>query len=507
MTMLFVSVASCERATAPGSLPPPPVVASVAPLPQALGQVAPAGALVGFPPTMVILDSDGQGVPGIRVHFAPRAGSGTLGVLSTQSNSQGRAVAANWRLSNALGPQYVDAIVAMPGFVGPYTFTATSVVGPPAVLVASHDTMVIAAGTDSLWTISVRDLAGNPVPIPDGSIALASNNPAVADVDDNGVITAVAGGVARIRATFGSLVADLAVGVDGAAAADEVVDFHTNGDASAMAHLNDDLVLVAARQNQSYRVKLPFPGTTRSTQNLWDIAYAPGESEYYVAMNLPLPGQGELRARAVTGTAERTILTTAKELVSVVVDPEGDRIFVGRDDGRLFSIDRGTEMNVSASFAGSIIGVEPNPATGTVFVASGAHVHELDGATLAVLRSVTVGGFPIRLALVEGGTRLIVVRFLDQTVVLDVSTLSTVATLEESHYGYDVAVHPSGDRFALTADALQAEGGGKIVLYSTGTWELLRTIPRARALRLIYNTSGHVLLVLGGQYLSLIYLQ
>lgn len=505
---LLVLLVACERAETRLTGPATSVlaaVAEVAPVAETMEQEVPAGTVASIRPTLFVRDANGRGVPGVPVYFRPRVVSGTLTFFRTDTDSLGRAVSAPWTISNALGPHYVDATVAVPGFTGPYTFTATSVVGPPAQLAAAPDTLVLAGGAGAQLSVTATDQAGHPVTLAEGALTFTSTNDAVATVSASGAIEALGGGLARIRASLGTIFVEVPVAVNAPAVADFVVTVPASANALSMAVLDGDAVLVGAPDGFGYRARMPFPGVTSWSRWIRDLAYIAGESNYYVAGRNAAGTLGEVRSHSVVDASSVILLQTSGTLLSLVVDPVNDWIFVGRDDGRFIRIDRVTQEVDSVSLAGPIFGIAPYSANGSVFVTAGNFLYELDGATLAVLRSVDYGNLLVRVALVASNTHLILVSHFSAAVVLDRATLVTVATLNDNSGGYDVKVHPSGDRFAISSNS--STSAGRVVEYETGSWAMLRIIPLVNPLRLAYNASGYVLMVTRGQGQSIVFLR
>lgn len=497
--VVLLAVAACERGVTHLTGPVPDPIAAVEQLSGTVTQETAAGTVVTNRPTVVIRDAQARGVRGVPVYFRPRPGSGTIATIRVDSDSLGVAVSAPWTLSTTLGPQYLDATVAAPGFTGPYTFTVTSVVGPPASLAAAPDTLVLTPGATAQLTITARDALGYVATIAAGSLGFGTSNAAVASVSAGGEIEAHGGGLAIIRASVGAVHVDVPVAVDAPAVADFVVSIPSSFGAHAVAVLDDDRALVGGRELRGYRVRVPFPGAALwPLWGVWDIAHVRGEQTFYAALDFGAGEVSEIRAYPSAGAGETTLFQLPGRLRTLAVDPANGWVFAGGSTNYayLYRINRQTGVADSVQLYDLASDITPLPAEQTVFVTAGVWLYEVHAATLDVLRIVEFVGRPVRVALVDGGARLVVVRESAPALVIDRTTFDVVATLADSPDGHDVAVHPDGTRFTISSSSVSLSG--RVVEYAVGTWATLRTIPLERPLGLAYSVSGHVLVVTGG---------
>lgn len=88
-----------------------------------VSQQATPGATVAEPPTVRVVDAQGQPIPGVGVTFAVTAGGGTLGTPLATTDAAGVASATSWTLGSSLGVNTVTATVTGLPVV---TFTATA---------------------------------------------------------------------------------------------------------------------------------------------------------------------------------------------------------------------------------------------------------------------------------------------------------------------------------------------------------------------------------------------
>ena len=130
-------------------------------------QQAPAGQLVSIPPAVNVRDQFANPVSGVRVTFAVASGGGSITGESQTTGTNGMATLGGWRLGNAPGANSLTATVATGTVTGsPATFTATGVVGAPALIAkTAGDNQSAVAGTAVLVppTVRVTDAVGNNV--------------------------------------------------------------------------------------------------------------------------------------------------------------------------------------------------------------------------------------------------------------------------------------------------------------------------------------------------------
>lgn len=102
------------------SVPTPAQITAASPATQ---QATP-GSAVATPPSVRVLDGQGQPLAGVGVTFAVTAGGGTLGTPLATTDATGTATAGSWTLGPNLGTHTVTATVSG---LAPVTFTATAV--------------------------------------------------------------------------------------------------------------------------------------------------------------------------------------------------------------------------------------------------------------------------------------------------------------------------------------------------------------------------------------------
>ena len=130
-------------------------------------QVGPAGAALGEPVIVRVLDSDDQPVPDHEVTFVIASGGGSVGPEAVTTDANGLA-SATWTLGGTAGAQGLKARTIKGGDGGPLevSFTATALAGSGSVLagVSGDDQIgpVNSALADSL-VVKATDALGNPV--------------------------------------------------------------------------------------------------------------------------------------------------------------------------------------------------------------------------------------------------------------------------------------------------------------------------------------------------------
>ena len=126
-----------------------------------LQQSAAAGALVGSPPSVIVRDNAGNGVPNVTVTFAVTSGGGQLTGATQTTNAQGVATVASWRLGTATGTNTVNATVTG---LTPVTFTATATAGTPTqltIVAGDSQTAQVNRPVAIAPQVRVLDAAGN----------------------------------------------------------------------------------------------------------------------------------------------------------------------------------------------------------------------------------------------------------------------------------------------------------------------------------------------------------
>ena len=151
-----------------------------------------AGATLGLPPSVRVVDAFGNPVPGVPVTFAVTEGGGTLTNATVTSGAQGIATVGSW----TLGAVGANTVVATSGALAPVTFNATGKSLTPAsvTLSAGQDqTAGVTMQVPISPAVIVRNATGDALPgIPvtftpgpnSGNVVFTTVN-----TNDNGVAT------------------------------------------------------------------------------------------------------------------------------------------------------------------------------------------------------------------------------------------------------------------------------------------------------------------------------
>ena len=153
LTFILASAASSEV------MPPHPQTLSRVP---GRNQQGAAGTALARPFEVLVLDQNGDPLPGATVTFAVTAGGGTLSATTATTDADGHA-ATILTLGPQPGTNTVEAVVTG---LEPVTFTALGVAVPRALTKLSGDEQVSEAGAalGQPLVVEVRDQNGNPLP-------------------------------------------------------------------------------------------------------------------------------------------------------------------------------------------------------------------------------------------------------------------------------------------------------------------------------------------------------
>ncbi len=129
-------------------------------------QTAQAGTDVAALPTVQITDATGNPVPGAPVVFAVTGGGGTVEGGSAVTGADGRAAPTRWTLGANVGLNTLTATsTTVPGVS--VVFTATGVLGPPAILTlvaGDGQSATVGAAVTIAPSVKLTDALGHPLP-------------------------------------------------------------------------------------------------------------------------------------------------------------------------------------------------------------------------------------------------------------------------------------------------------------------------------------------------------
>jgi len=119
-------------------------------------------------PAVRVRDASGLPVAGRSVDFASTAGGGSISPASVNTDANGIARATSWTAGATVGADVNQATATATGLAGsPITFRASGVPGPAASMTAASaltQTGSVGTAVGSPPAVTVRDVAGNPVP-------------------------------------------------------------------------------------------------------------------------------------------------------------------------------------------------------------------------------------------------------------------------------------------------------------------------------------------------------
>jgi adhesin/invasin len=157
------------------------------------GQSAVAGAAVAVPPSVIVRDALGNGVPDIDVTFAVASGGGSISGAAQTTDANGVAAVGSWTLGTTAGTNTLE--VTSGAVSGTVTITATGISGAAVAIQleggdAQTDTV---AATLAPYQVKVVDVNGNGVAgvtVSWGVTGGGGSIPSTSVTDANGVAAA-----------------------------------------------------------------------------------------------------------------------------------------------------------------------------------------------------------------------------------------------------------------------------------------------------------------------------
>ena len=150
-----------------------------------------AGALLGQPFVVRVLDAFSNPVPNVTVTWAVTAGGGSLTATTSTTDVNGRA-----RVTLTLGATGANTVSASVGGAGTVSFTATAVSAGPTQLVFVTQPSNVTAGIPIAASpvVQARDASNNPVPSFTGNVTITiGTNPGGATLGGTVTVAAAAG--------------------------------------------------------------------------------------------------------------------------------------------------------------------------------------------------------------------------------------------------------------------------------------------------------------------------
>jgi hypothetical protein len=176
------------------------------------GFLALAGHAVSPLPTVLVIDSHSNPVPGATVTFTVTAGDGTLTGATAISDANGLAHVGSWTLGSSVGPNTIRAAIASGASL---TLTAQGVTTAPLLAAASPVTQsgYLQYPVTSIPRVLVQDALGNPLAGVPVMFAVASGDATITGAlvisDDSGI---AAPGDWRLGLTASTLTATTGLG-------------------------------------------------------------------------------------------------------------------------------------------------------------------------------------------------------------------------------------------------------------------------------------------------------
>lgn len=169
-------------------------------------QEGPVGAVLPAPLVVELRDMGGTAVSGAPVSWDIDSGTGALDEAAALTDADGRST-ARWRLGDQVGSQ---AVLVQGGPDLQATFTATATDPPASVEVTGPSDSLTFIGQTVQLEATVRGVSGREL---DVSVSWDSDTPTVAEVSDQGLVTAISNGSASIRANAEDLTGEVAITV------------------------------------------------------------------------------------------------------------------------------------------------------------------------------------------------------------------------------------------------------------------------------------------------------
>jgi hypothetical protein len=220
VTLLAV-LAGCDQPSAPPQ-PGAPVQLEAASRPADAEVATP----VAEPLVVRLVDANGRGVPGVQVDWQATAGLGSVAPQRVVTDDRGLARTV-WTLGARAGEQAAAATALTTTGPAVVAFSVVARPGAPTSFRLDQTEFALELGGTRRLAWTGYDRFGNPVP--GRAAAWSSQDPAVASVDADGVVTGRAAGATVVTASGGGFTHTARVAVFDAFAAGSVSagDFHT----------------------------------------------------------------------------------------------------------------------------------------------------------------------------------------------------------------------------------------------------------------------------------------
>jgi YVTN family beta-propeller protein len=325
-------------------------------------------------------------------------------------------------------------------------------------------------GTQQL-AVNVQDLSGNATDIP---ITYSTSDQTIASVTTSGLVTALKIGDATITAHAKAARVDIPIHVASEPLTTLVASPSVGGCPYGVAVASSGVGYVTSICGSSV---LRFDEPARTLGPSVTVNSAPAHVALNPAGNVAYVANQTSQSISVidvaTNTVTATIPLTGADVYNLKVSPGGTRLYVTRQDGKLFIIDTGTR-NILTTVT---VGVGPNglafdPTKSILYVSAiqSGTITVVNTATYAVTNTYTVGGMPQRIAVAPDGSELYVA---NEVAGLNIVNLRTgdISSISLGGTAIGLALTAAGEYVYV---ALANRGAVKVV--DVGTREVYKTI-------------------------------
>jgi len=200
------------------------------------------------------------------------------------------------------------------------------------------------------------------------------------------------------------------------------------------------------------------------------VALNPAGTIAYVANQT---GQSVSVIRVATNAVTGSIPLTGAEVYNLKVSADGTRLYVTRQDGKLYIIDTGTLNVITTVTVGQgANGLAFDPKKPILYVSAiqSGTVTLVRTDTYAVTQTYTVGGMPQRIAVAPDGSELYVANELGRLDIINLST-GVISSTAVNGTAIGLALTPSGDYIYVAL-----ANGGAVKVVDAGTHQVYATI-------------------------------
>lgn len=437
-------------------------------------------------PTVRVTNSRGEPVMGATVVFSVTAGGGTLALPVAPTDADGVASCLGWTLGSTAGTQSLSARVSLAANPMTVTFQATALPGSVATVTLDRTLVLLSIGDTARLLATAHDAHGNVVDVA-ARLAFASDSASVVAVGTTGVMTAVATGSTRVRATVDGVSHDARVSVGSPAPVITTSEVTLPGTGNGVTILDATNALVGVAGGIQ-RVD-PSTGTLGAFMDglsgPFDLT-AVTQLQHAFAVDSVVP-----RIRIVSLVSDTVVHTLPiRSPFRVRTSVDSAMIYATADNRSFVRINAATYATDSVPLTNGVFEFALSRDGSRAFVGSFyGTIFEVDLATMAIVRQRTlqmniesVAVSPDRRRLFLGGGWSVIR-------VLDATTLEDITSIPDSDWAQDMAVTPDG-RY-LFASRLTTG----VQVFDAHNFALHHTVSLNSPERIALSSSGDVLLV------------